>query len=78
MPADGSSKVIEVLILDGAIVPQRMPPPKKGEDDDSEDEEVDRDRSSRMKSSVASTNSKTPKNIRGKNDDDDSDFEFDL
>ena len=67
-----------VLILAGAIIPQMPPPRKRRDADDDSDDEPDDDRSSRMRSSVASTNAKTPKNIRGKQDEDDSDFEFDL
>lgn len=72
-----SAELEAVLILAGAIIPQRLPPQKKKDEDDLSDDEIDDDPSSRMRSSVASTNAKAPKNIR-KQEDDDSDFEFDL
>lgn len=71
------SELEAVLILAGAIVPQRASyDDRKGKDHNSSDEEDDDDPSSRMRSAATSTNAKTPKNIRTK--DDDSDFEFDL
>ncbi|KAI0692202.1 thioredoxin-like protein [Cytidiella melzeri] len=69
-----------VLILAGAIVPQRGSYERKKNGDDSSDEEEDDDPSSRMRSAATSTNAKAPKNIRSSKDDkdDDSDFEFDM
>jgi len=65
-----------VLILAGAIVPQRGSYEPHKREDDSSDEEQDDDPSSHMRSAATSTNTKTAKNIRSK--DDDSDFEFDI
>lgn len=78
LSADTGAELEAVLILAGAIIPQMNPPPKKKDDDDDSEDELDDDPSSRMRSNVASTNARAPKNIRGKKEDDDSDFEFDL
>lgn len=64
------SELEAVLILAGAIVPQRASyDDRKGKDHDSSDEEDDDDPSSRMRSAATSTNAKTPKNIRSNDDD---------
>ncbi|KAF9265818.1 thioredoxin-like protein [Marasmius fiardii PR-910] len=68
---------LEALLLVGGALhpPERRPPEERRSLDDSDED--DGDRSSRTRSSVASTNGKAQKNIRGK-EDSDSDFEFDL
>ena len=71
-----SSELEAVLILAGAIVPQRASYERK-DSGNSSDEEEDDDPSSQMRSAATSTNARAPKNIRRK-DDNDSDFEFDL
>ncbi|KAI0373237.1 thioredoxin-like protein [Pilatotrama ljubarskyi] len=83
--ADRERKIEEleaVLILAGAIIPRQRIPPGSERDSDDEDgsdlNDVDDDPSSRMRSAATSTNAKAPKNIRGRKDDSDSDFEFDL
>ncbi|KAI0648352.1 thioredoxin-like protein [Trametes meyenii] len=83
--ADRERKIEEleaVLILAGAIIPQQRPPPGSEADSDNDgsdlEDDLGDDSSSRMRSAATSTNAKAPKNIRGKKDDSDSDFEFDL
>jgi hypothetical protein len=66
-----------VLILAGAIVPQRASYERKKDSGDSSDDDEDDDPASRMRSAATSTNARAPKNIR-RTDDNDSDFEFDL
>lgn len=66
-----------VLILGGAIIPQPGGPQQRKNDDDDDLDDDDDGPSSRMHSHVATTNAKTPKNIR-QTKDEDSDFEFDL
>ncbi|KAI0345070.1 thioredoxin-like protein [Trametopsis cervina] len=79
--ADRERRVEEleaVLILAGAIVPQRASySESRRKDDDESDEEIDDDPSSRMRSAATSTNARAPKNIRDSKDED-SDFEFDI
>ncbi|KAI0831672.1 thioredoxin-like protein [Trametes gibbosa] len=80
--ADRERKIEEmeaVLILAGGIIPQqRLPPGSEHDSDNSDLEDLDDDPSSRMRSAATSTNAKAPKNVRGKKEDSDSDFEFDL
>ncbi len=84
LPADFSTHLLAeleaVLILAGAIIPQPKPPSDKdrANEEASDDEDFDNNSSSRMRSAATSTNAQAPKNIRGKTDDSDSDFEFDL
>ncbi|KAI0806849.1 thioredoxin-like protein [Fomes fomentarius] len=68
-----------VLILAGAIIPQVRRLPKEDDSDNSDIDDLDDDEpSSRRPSASTQTNAKAPKNVRGKKDDSDSDFEFDL
>ncbi|KAH9918398.1 thioredoxin-like protein [Epithele typhae] len=71
-----------VLILAGAIIPRQSMRADKDRDgsDGSDIDDLDDDGpSSRMPSASTRTNARAPKNIRRKKDDDsDSDFEFDL
>ncbi|RPD59265.1 thioredoxin-like protein [Lentinus tigrinus ALCF2SS1-7] len=86
--ADRERRVEEleaVLILGGAIIPQARTPPgvdrerDESDNSDTDDLDDDDDPSSRMRSASTGVNAKTPKNLRGKKEDDsDSDFEFDL
>ncbi len=62
--------------IDLPDIPQPME--RKDDEDSDDDEDYAADASSRMRSSIASTNRKAPKNIRRSDDGDDSDFEFDL
>lgn len=73
-----SAELEAVLIVAGAIVPQRASydDRKNTDEDEDDDDEEDDDPSSWMRSAATSTNAKRPKNIRTKGDD--SDFEFDL
>ncbi|KAF8919203.1 thioredoxin-like protein [Mucidula mucida] len=64
-----------LLMTNGIDLPDIPQPMERKDDEDSDD---DADASSRMRSSIASTNRKAPKNIRRSDDGDDSDFEFDL
>lgn len=66
-----------VLILAGAIIPERRNPEKKHHSDSEDEDESDNDRSSRMRSAATRTNGRTAKNIRGKKQED-SDSDFDL
>ncbi|KAI0668444.1 thioredoxin-like protein [Trametes maxima] len=83
--ADRERKIEEleaVLILAGAIIPQQRRPPGSEADSDNDgsdlEDDLGDDPSSRMRSAATSTNAKAPKNIRGKKEDSDSEFEFDL
>ncbi|KAI0713591.1 thioredoxin-like protein [Earliella scabrosa] len=68
-----------VLILAGAIIPQIRRPAKEDDSDGSDIDDLDDDEPSpRRPSASTQTNAKTPKNVRGKKEDSDSDFEFDL
>ncbi|KAF9025152.1 hypothetical protein BDZ89DRAFT_1102313 [Hymenopellis radicata] len=68
-----------LLMTNGIDLPDVPQPTERKDDEDSDDDEdYAADASSRMRSSVASTNRKAPKNIRRSDDGDDSDFEFDL
>ena len=68
-----------MLILAGAIIPQIRRPAKEDDSDGSDIDDLDDDEPSpRRPSASTQTNAKTPKNVRGKKEDSDSDFEFDL
>ena len=66
-----------ILILGGAIIPERRNPEKRRDSDSEEEDESDNDRSSRMRSAATRTNVRGAKNIRGKKQED-SDSDFDL
>jgi len=67
-----------LLILTGAIhPPDRLPPAEKSRNAQEEEEDFsDDDPSSRIRSSVASTNGRPAKNVRASVQDDDSDFDL--
>ena len=77
----GCVELEAVLILGGAIIPRvrRQPDEDRDGSDGSDIDDDDDDPSSRMPSASTRTNAAAPKNLRGKKEDDsDSDFEFDL
>jgi len=77
--ADRERKVEEleaVLILAGAIVPQQLPPKQSKAHDSEDEEDSDDEPSSRMRSAGTRTNRSHGKNIRGKEEDSDSDFDL--
>lgn len=63
-----------LLVLTGVVIPPDRPQPKKPDEDD-ELLESDEDES---RSSMAKSNVRAPKNIRGPARDDDDDSDFDL
>ena len=71
------SELEAILILGGAIIPERRNPEKRRDSDSEEEDDSDNDRSSRMRSAATRTNVRGAKNIRGKKQDD-SDSDFDL
>ncbi|SJL04709.1 related to phosducin homolog, likely to be involved in regulation of pheromone response [Armillaria ostoyae] len=76
-----SEELEAILIMTGAVDVPDVPPEQRRDDDDSDDDDSEdrRDPSARMRSAATSTNGRTQKNIRRSGDnEDDSDFEFDL
>ncbi|CAL1703395.1 unnamed protein product [Somion occarium] len=67
-----------ILVLAGAIIPERRPREKRRDsDEDESEEESDEEPSSRMRSASTRTNVRAPRNVRGRKEED-SDSDFDI